>query len=221
MSENATRQVIREVIPRVLREHVDEPFLLLREAGLQARLWCLLRQELNPEVVNPQVISRSPLLRHTKDFKTSRVQLELKVGGTKKSDIVVLRADRKPRLTCWPGGPTDVVAAIEPDDVEAVIEMKAAPSRAPEQRAAFVDDITKLDDLRGKHPHIQCYFVLIDKSLPVPGAACDPPQFADETWPLEPPRKLQESLTDTSGSFVEVWDLAGNPVPTPRVRYWV
>jgi hypothetical protein len=194
---------------------------LLREVGLQARLWCLLRQGLIPEVVNSQVIAKSLLHQHAKDFKTSRVQLELKVGGTKKSDIVVLRADRKPRLTCWPGGPTDVVAAIEPDDVEAVIEMKAAPSRDPAQREAFRADIQKLDDLRGKHPHIQCYFVLIDKSLPVPGATCDPCQSAIEDWPLELPRKLQESIGEDSGSFVEVWDLAGHPEPKPRIRYWV
>jgi hypothetical protein len=194
---------------------------LLREVGLQARLWCLLRQGLIPDVVNPEVIAKSPLHKHTNVFKTSRVQLELKVGGTKKSDIVVLRADRKPRLTCWPGGPTDVVAAIEPDDVEAVIEMKAAPSRSPKNRAAFVADVKKLDDLRAKHPHLQCYFVLIDKSLPVRGAVCDPCQPADESWTLELQGGLQDSLDEGTASFVEVWDLECSSDPAPRKRYWL
>jgi hypothetical protein len=216
-----TRQAIREAIQCVLREHVEQPFLLLREVGLQARLWCLLRQGVIPDVVNPEVKAKSLLHQHTKDFKTSRVQLEVKVGGTKKSDIVVLRADRKPRLTCWPGGPTDVVAAIAPDDVEAVIEIKAAPSRSLKNQAAFLTDIKKLDDLRAKHPHLQCYFVLIDKSLPVPGAVCDPCQSADESWPLELQGGLQDSLSEGVGSFVEVWDLVCNPDPTPRKRYWV
>ena len=40
-------------------------------------------------------------------------------------------------------------------------------------------------------------------------------------WPLELPRKLQESIGEGSGSFVEVWDLAGNPEPKPRIRFWV
>src|SRR6516162_3195972 len=137
---SASREVIRQAIQRVLQEHVEEPFLLLRELGLQARLWSLLRQELKPNDLYCQVADKRPLHKYTKEFKTSRVQLELKISGTKKSDIVVLRPDRKPRLTCWPGGPTDVVAAIEPEDVEAAIEMKAAPSRNPGNQELFVAD---------------------------------------------------------------------------------
>ncbi len=195
---SATRRVIREAIQRVLTEHIEEPFLLLREIGLQAQLWYLLRQRLNPDIVQAQVKAKSSLHQHTKDFKTGRVQLELKVGGTKKSDIVVLRPDRKPQLVCWPGGPTDVVAAIEPADVEAVIEMKAGPSRSIKNRAAFAADIMKLDELRTNYAHIQCYFVLIDKSVAVPGAACDPCQSADETWCLGLPRRLQDSLSESA-----------------------
>jgi hypothetical protein len=133
--------------------------------------------------------------------------------------VIVLRADRKPLLTCWPGGPTDVVAAINRADVEAVIEMKAAPSRGPKNQTAFVTDINRLDDLRRKHSHIQCYFVLIDKALPVPGAACDARQSPDESWPRKLPRPLEDSLREGVESWVEVWDLACTPEPTPRVRY--
>lgn len=121
---STTRGIIREAIQQVLWEHVQEPFLLIREAGLQARLWCLLCDNLDPAVVNSQIRAKSPMHQHTREFQTSRVPLELKVGGREKSDIVVFRADRKPRLTCWPAGPTDVVAKVEPDDVAAVIEMK-------------------------------------------------------------------------------------------------
>jgi hypothetical protein len=188
---------------------------------MQARLWCLLREAVKPEFTTPQVTAKSSRHQHTRAFKTSRIQLELKVGGTKKSDIVILRADRNPRLTCWPGGPTDVVAAIDPDDVEAVIELKASPSSAPEQREAFADDIKKLDELRGKHPHIQCYFVLVDKALPVPGATSGPCQSYEDTWDLALPRKLQESIGEGTEGFVEVWDLGCTPNPTPRLRYWV
>ena len=220
MNLSETRRVIRAAIQQVLREHVEEPFMFLREVGLQARLWSLLRQELKPEVVDSQVTAKSSRHQHTRYFKTSRVQLESKIGGTKKSDVIVLRADRKPRLICWSAGPTDVVSAIEPSDVEAVIEMKAAPSRGRKDRAAFVADIGKLDELRAKHPDIECYFVLIDKSLPVPGAACDPSQSTDDTWTLDLRGELQESLRDASRSFVEIWDLVCKPDPTPRLRYW-
>jgi hypothetical protein len=215
---SATRPVIRQAIQQVLREHVEEPFLLIREAGLQARLWGLLRQNLTPMVVHSQIKAKHPLHRHTREFQTSRVQLELKVGGTLKSDIVIFRADRGPRLTCWAAGPTDVVAAVVPDDVEAVIEMKASPSRAREQREAFAEDITKLADLSTRYPHIECYFVLVDKSLSVAGATCDPSQ-ADENWPLEPSRILREGSGANDGNLVEVWDLACGPDPRPRVRY--
>jgi len=215
---SVTRCVIREAIQQVMREHVEEPFLLIREVGLQARLWSILRDNLDPSVVTSQITAKSAGHRHTREFRTSRVQLELKVGGTKKSDVTVFRADRKPRLTCWPAGPTDVVAGVDPEDVEAVIEMKAAPSRAPEQRAAFADDIEKLDALRAKHAHLQCYFVLIDKSLPVPGAACDPLQPVG-SWQLSPPRELLDCVGDNDENRVEVWDLTCDPDPTPRGRY--
>jgi len=215
-----TRQIIRKAIKQLLEEHVNKPFLLLREVGLQARLWCLLQERLTPKVITPVLKARSKFHKHTKDFETSRVHLELKVklvsGARKQSDIVVLRADRKPTLTCYRGGPTDVAREIDAEDVEAVIEMKAAPSIAPEQRARFIADIDKLDALRRNHPHIQCYFVLIDKSLAVPGAVWDPLPSGVQTWTRE--LKLQESIDEASGNFVEVWDLAGNP-PTPRRRF--
>lgn len=215
-----TQQVIREAIQQVLREHVKEPFMLLREVGLQASLWSNLRQTLSPAVVCSQIRpkSRNSRHQHTRDFETSRVQLELKVGGKRrKSDIVVFRADRKPRLTCWPAGPTDVVAAIKPDDVEAVIEMKAAPSQANELRARIDDDLQKLSELRAEHPQIQCYFVLIDKSVSVPGASCDPSLAQD--LPLDPARKLRESPENTGGNLIEVWDLDCGSPPRPRLRY--
>ena len=221
MELNVTRRVIQQAIRRVLQEHVEAPFLLLREMGLQARLWSLLRQELEPDVVDSQVIAKSSRHQHTGQFKTARVQLELKVGSQERSDIVVLRPDKRPRLTCFPRGPTDVVAAIDPSDVEAVIEMKAGPSRG--NGKAFVADVRKLDKLCANHPHIQCYFVLIDKSLPVPGANCDPGQSADETWPRLLGRDLQQTSGENIESFVEIWDLACDrgPKPAPRLRYWV
>jgi hypothetical protein len=119
------------------------------------------------------------------------------------------------------GGPADVVAGVQPDDVEAVIEMKAAPSTSFKNKEAFAADIRKLDDLRAKNSHIQCYFVLIDKSLPVPGATCDAGKYADECWLIGPHERLQESVGENLESFVEIWDLGCTPDPAPRLRYWV
>jgi hypothetical protein len=209
-----TQRVIREAIRQILLEHVQGPFVLIREAGLQARLWSILRQNLTPALVNSEISAKSPLHQHTTEFQTSRVQLELKVGGPEKSDIVVFRADRRPRLTCWPAGPTDVVAKVEPDDVEAVIEIKAAPSQAREQRAAFADDILKLEELHAKHPQLACFFVLVDKSLSVPGAVCESSQVVEG----RAPRDLREDAGSNAENRVEVWDLTCCPDPMPRVR---
>jgi hypothetical protein len=215
MSE--TRTIIQKAIKRVLSEHVDQPFLFLREIGLQARLWCLLREELKD--IDCEVCERprqTPLFKFTNSFQTSRVQLESKVGGPEKSDLVVLRADPKPRLTCHAYGPTDVVAHIDPKDVEAVIEMKAAPSWYPKNRQKFAADMRKLSNLQTKSPGIQCYFVLIDKSVAVPGAASERCRSPEEEWCCD--LHLQDSPGEGVTTFIEVWDLACNP-PIPRLRF--
>jgi hypothetical protein len=47
----ATRQVIQYAIQQLLRDHVEETFMLLREIGLQARLWYLISEKLDPKEV--------------------------------------------------------------------------------------------------------------------------------------------------------------------------
>jgi hypothetical protein len=109
------------------------------------------------------------------------------------------------------------VAAIEPDDVEAVIEMKAAPTQADELRARIDDDLQKLTELRAEHPQIQCYFVLIDKSVSVPGASCDP--SLAKKWPLDPARVLRQTPNTAGETLIDVWDLDCSSDPRPRLRY--
>jgi hypothetical protein len=128
----------------------------------------------------------------------SRVQLEMKIGNRERTDIIVFRADRPVTLTCYPAGPADVVQRVSPEDVEAAIEIKAAPSRAPKnnavwERGDFARDIVKLSKLQKTAPHIRCFFVLLDKSVSVTGARSSEPP--DESWrsgldkvPAPPPK---------------------------------
>ena len=177
------------------------------------------KKKLKPAIVEAKVEAQRSIHQHLRDFQTCRVQLELKVGSREKSDLVVFRDRIKPVLSCWAGGPTDVVAKVDPRYVEAVIELKAAPSKSEKQRVAFAGDVEKLHRLRTKHPHIQCYFVLVDKAVSVPGATCDPWKPVDETWHERPNRQLRATLNGPNLGFVEVWDLTCDRVPTPRQRF--
>lgn len=215
-----TRAAIRDCIGRLLGEHVSDPFLNLREAGLQARLWSHLQRSLSPDTLPARIVLRGGAShRHTGPFRTARVQLEMRVGSAKRTDIVVLRADRQPQLTCYPPGPTDVVAALDPDDVEAVIEVKAAPSRVKVEPPRFAQDVIRLGELQARHRHMQAYFVLVDKSLSVPGATSVTP--ADDTWVSLLKEGRLSSSEPQSRAFVEVWDLHGSDGLSARTRFWI
>ncbi len=212
--------VISECIRELLREYVSEPFFLdLKEANHQAKLWAMLRHRLDPQTVRARIVPKGTRQLHVhEEFRTSRVQLELKVGNTERTDIIVFRADRLVTLTCDPCGPTGALANVFPEDVEAAIEIKATPSRKLECRQSFVEDIMKLFELQTRVPHIRCFFVLLDMSLSVPGAMSSMPPL--ESWRSELLERGFVKSFSPSLTFIEAWDLeSGNP-PIPRVEYW-
>jgi hypothetical protein len=214
--------VISECIRQLIQEYVAEPFLYLREANPQAKLWTMLRRELHPQIVRATVVPHRRLKQHPHihqaEFKTSRVQLQMKVGGAKVTDIMVFRSDRLVTLTCGRAGPADVVARVSPDHVEAVIEIKAAPSSKRKDRQSFAEDIMKLHKLQSKARHLHCYFVLLDKSVSVSGATSKEPP--DESWrdALYNAGFHQDSAL--SLPFIEAWDLESSNPPIPRVQHW-
>lgn len=60
----------------------------------------------------------------------------------------------------------DIVAHLPLENIEAVIEIKAACSADPAQRAKFCSDVVKLLRLPSDH-EVERHFVLVDKSLPL------------------------------------------------------
>jgi hypothetical protein len=179
-----------------------------------------------------------------------RVQLESKLwqaGSTAsdRSDLVIFRSERPVTLTRYPNGMLDIVSRVRAEEVEAVVELKAACTFDKGQRHLFRLDIRKLWDL-APNVAFDRHFVLIDKSLPV---LCAPPlparkrapQVAPvdgwhtedeaeirEKWPpkalnecwLNSPRPTLHDVAPVGRRFVHVWDLASRAgAPEVRHRY--
>jgi hypothetical protein len=214
-----TGHVISESIKQFLQDYVSMPFLDLREATQQARLWTMLRQRLDPLTARARIVPKRPRQPHAhEEVLTNRVQLELKIGNRERTDIIVFRADRLVSLTCDPWGPAGVLANVVSEDVEAAIEIKFAPSRKPECRQSFVDDVMKLHELQKRVRDIRCFFVLLDMSLSVTGAKSSEPP--DESW--RDTLRNQGFVQGISNSrpFVEAWDLQIGDPAVPLVEYW-
>lgn len=170
-----------------------------------------------PLIVRAEIVPKLPRHDH-EEAKTNRVQLELKVGNTERTDIIVFRADRRVTLTGDPWGPAGALANVFPEDVEAAIEVKFAPSRKRQDRDSFVADVVKLHELQTKAPHIRCFFVLLDMSLSVTGAKSKEPP--DESWRDKLREHGFEQASSPSSPFIEVWDLQIGDPAVPRVEYW-
>lgn len=219
---SAVAPVISECIQQLLREYVSTPFLDLREANPQAKLWTMLRRRLVPQKVKAKIV-RHPGQKqqhhvHHEEFWTSRVQMQMKVSGAEVTDIIVFRADHPVTLTCWHTGPADVVAKVSPDDVEAAIEIKAAPSLNRKDRRSFAADVAKLHQLQCSVPLMRCFFILLDKSVSVAGATSSRPP--DESWRSQLRELGLVQTVAPSATFIEAWDLQSGDVPVPRVEYW-
>lgn len=173
MTTLSTLDATRSAIKEALTLFGTRRFYNLRERDPQAMLLASIRQGLGDPVV-PALLSLEKGARHVhvEPIETSRVHLELKVEGTKVSDLIIFRDDRRVRLRCYPAGPCDVVATVDGSDVEVVVEIKAAPSST--QWRTFVEDLEKLADLKQRHPHIHTIFALFDKSLSAAGAHGNP-----------------------------------------------
>jgi hypothetical protein len=198
MATVATLDAIRAAIAEALAAFRVRPFYNLRESDPQSCLLLAIRHALGDQVV-PALLTLEKGARHahSEDVQTSRVHTELKIEKTLVSDIVVFRDDRRVRLRCYPAGPCDVVATIDGDDIDVVIEIKAAPSSS--QTKTFVKDLQKLSTLRVRHPHIHPMFVLFDKSLPAAGAR----GTARYDWltPISSPTQVEIYYLDDTGRF--------------------
>ncbi|MBI5335572.1 MAG: hypothetical protein HZB72_13490 [Burkholderiales bacterium] len=163
-------------INELLLAHSENPFDVLREHGVQAELRELLLEEfpdrIPVKILQPHMPARFEWAgqQHTK-----RVQLEMKVrlepGETVergRTDLIVFRnslpVEDHVALTCCRNGPGDILATVRVQDVEVAIEIKASPSRTPEQRKKYAADLRRLLDQNERG--VEAFFVLIDKAHP-------------------------------------------------------
>jgi len=161
---------LRTSIRKVLDEFVANPFFYLREFDPQARLLHEIRSGLSPADVPATLKPHLGHRRHQlpERVRTSRAHAEMKLKGDR-LDLVVFRSEPEVELSVYPAGALDVVARIlRPEDLTAVVEVKAAPSATQED--TFEDDLLKLAKITAAVPSCLGFFVLFDKSLPLGGA---------------------------------------------------
>lgn len=250
----STRQApVETAITALLTTYIQQPVQAMREIGLQSKLRDLIAKSLEPDCCGVQVVDvdcedlgACPV----SGWKVDRVQLEAKVWQadsptSDRSDLVIFRSGRSVTLTRYPNGVLDIVSRVRADDVETVVELKAACTFDKGQRHLFRQDIRKLWDL-APNAVFDRHFVLIDKSLPVsltpplparkraPQAIPVngwhtedeakirgewPPKALDECW-LNSPRPTLHDAAPVGRRFVHVWDLASsNGAPAVRHRY--
>jgi len=234
---------VHAAITALLTAYIKQPVQAMREIGLQAKLRDHIASLLQPghcgvQVVDvgSQSVGRSPV----PGWKVDRVQLEAKVWqaaspASDRSDLVVFLPGPAVTLTRYPNGILDIVSRVHADEVEAVVELKAACTFDKGQRHLFRKDIRKLWDL-APAVAFDRHFVLIDKSLPVPFAPPLParkrapqvapvcvwhtenqaqilkdwsPKALDECW-WNSPRPILHHAPPVAGRFVHVWDLANS-----------
>lgn len=240
-------RVVVQSITELIGEYIDYPLRCLREVNLQVRLGHILLANLQREGVCLEVpVGVWPKRRVGTAAEGRgviiRVQHEVKIAGTNGecSDTVVLReaTDSAPiELTRWNNGHLDIVASIRPQDVAAVIELKAACSADPSQRHGFRSDVAKLlrlSKIGGQA--IERHFVLIDKAISVSGhAAAASSKAAVADWHVGAPYKYssgrkehrrstpspQLALEDTPEKgfgAVHIWDIDADS-GGPRLRH--
>jgi hypothetical protein len=166
------RQAIQHQIDRLMRDHIGQPFRILREAGVVAELRDLLLAD--PEFSSPipaTVAARRGLAHsQTRPVQVARVQLEitaipaqgLRQGAKVKTvDIAILHPECS--LICAPRGPGDVLQQIASCELSAAIEVKASPSSDLSAGGAYARDVEALLYL-ARTFGVMGYFVLLDKS---------------------------------------------------------
>lgn len=187
------RESVRDALE--LCSSCEEPFLVLREAGVVAQIRGSLLARLSPAHDKIQVslhrgvparaIPGNFSWRHTPDsavnqVTTLRVQLEMRAFEGEleqrralkaaRTDLVVLKDEAE--LYCWPDGPGDVVSLVKAKHVASFVEVKASPSFNLGEVGRYGNDIHRLLEVleasQRERPDSElpsAFFVLLDKSL--------------------------------------------------------
>lgn len=207
-----TVECCRSAIRAILEEHAKAPLFNMREADFRSVLLHKLRERIKGKVsVELRRGKDRGVLPIDKAFHmkvwTSRVHSEVRLLPEKEKgrltyDIVVLK-DRPVVFRVRQSG-TDVLEQLQREDVEVVIEMKAAPSNRLHKK--FEEDIRKLRNRNVGNAKAKRIFVAIDKSMPL-GMPFIGKRKPNETW-RKGLRKTQRGAND-----VEVWFLDEHEKP--------
>lgn len=168
--------LIGAAIDEMLREFVEQPFLNAREYDYQAVLFAKLRARFPHPVPMRFVMNPSTASEHEWIApKTARVHGESCIGqkgitnGYVNVDLIVFH-DGMVTLPCHEHGPTALQETVQLADLDAVIEVKNAPSANLQQAREFVNDIARLARLQQQNQRLLCYAVVIDQSISLPSA---------------------------------------------------
>jgi hypothetical protein len=172
------RQAIRHQIERLMRDHIGEPFRILREAGVVAELRGLLlaHPEFSSTIPARLLARKGKAHIQARAVQVARVQLEITAlrassqqlaAKAKTLDIAILQPECT--LMCAPRGPGDVIQQILSGDLCAAIEVKASPSNDLSAGGAYARDVEALLHL-ARFEGVMGYFLLFDKSSALYGA---------------------------------------------------
>lgn len=221
--------IVEKCIQALFFEYGKNPIRYLREIGIQFQLRSILQAALNQEDCFAEIYrkgSKDIFLRPSS--RLDRVQLEIRLIGKEKCDLVILRStsaiDSSPiTLTLYSNGALDLVSKIHPKDADAAIEIKAACSADPEQRHKFRKDVYKLLRIAREFPGISANFVLVDKSIGVGEFRVESPHPVHE-WYSESKDDIDrwgiKAAKDMWGSYLGLSVTTKPPIDQPFVSIW-
>ena len=207
MTTDKTDKIIEQEIENLLTRYLANPTLMLREANPQAELYYQLRSQLGR--TQAQISNGTYTTQQT--FEIYRIQLEIQTS-IGKHDIVVFEEREKIKPVVLTGGDNGVLDILQsgicPNDLEAVIEVKAAPSKNSDKEMA--NDVLKLLNLLRASNSIHAHFVNIDKSVTPPNyVSRHPKKCKGKNWWTH---SLLSNVTltvtaPTNVPYVHIWDL--------------
>lgn len=215
-----TAKIVNECIQSFLAEYMGSPILHLRESSTQSQLRDLIQKKIEPKESFATVKDANSKTADTCGTgNVYRTQEEMKVGeiAKQRSDIIVFRSSNESdpiHLFREKNGALDIIAKTRIEDIEAVIEIKAACSADKSQRQLFRKDLFKLLEITPTNEKLSRHFVLIDKSVPTSNFKEIEKKPKPEWWlpegdPQEQTLKMEDNPPKNK-PFVHVWWIAHN-----------
>lgn len=167
-AKESLSEEIRGVLQGALARFVARPFDDMREGDPQAVIFSALRDRVLPADTSLTLKHLRPGAHsYAEPSRTARVHRELKLHDEWKLDIAVFRHDGPIEMLVHWNGPLDILAPVRGEDLAAVVEVKAAPSK--NMWGAYRDDLAKIAAITDAYPECIGFFIAFDKSLALGG----------------------------------------------------